>query len=204
MPEGELKAIAAGLSEPRRGFSALPNVLRELEEIRSKVPSSILLNNDFTNTALQNQINSLPFPVVHLATHGQFSSKAEETFLVAWDKRIYVNELNNLVRTREQSRPSAIELLVLSACETAAGDKRAALGLAGVAVRAGARSTIASLWNLDDQSTAELMSKFYQELANKSLTKAEALRRAQLALLQNPKYQRPMFWSPYVLLGNWL
>ena len=73
-----------------------------------------------------------------------------------------------------------------------------------VAVRAGARSTIASLWNLDDQSTAELMSKFYQELASKALTKAEALRRAQLALLQNPKYQRPMFWAPYVLLGNWL
>lgn len=73
-----------------------------------------------------------------------------------------------------------------------------------MAVRAGARSTIASLWNLDDESTAELMSKFYQELANKALTKAEALRRAQLALLQNPKYQRPMFWSPYVLLGNWL
>ncbi len=126
----ELKAIAAGLSEPRRGFSALPNVLRELEEIRSLVPSSILLNNEFTSTALQNQINSRPFPVVHLATHGQFSSKAEETFIVAWDKRIYVNELNNLVRTRDTQRPEAIELLVLSACQTAAGDKRAALGLA--------------------------------------------------------------------------
>ncbi len=200
----ELKVIAAGLTEPRPGFSALPNVKRELEEIRSLVPSSILLNNKFTSTALQNRINSVPFPVVHLATHGQFSSKAEETFIVAWDKRIYVNELNNLVRTREQNRPEPIELLVLSACETAAGDKRAALGLAGVAVRAGARSTIASLWNLDDESTAQLMSRFYQELANKALTKAEALRRAQLALLQNPKYQRPIFWAPYVLLGNWL
>ena len=202
--DGELKAIAAGLSEPRRGFSALPNVKRELEEIRAVVPSSILLNNDFTSTALQNQINSLPFSVVHLATHGQFSSKAEETFIVAWDDRIYVNQLNNLVRTRDTQRPEAIELLVLSACQTAAGDKRAALGLAGVAVRAGARSTIASLWNLDDESTAEVMSKFYQELSNKALTKAEALRRAQLALLHNPKYQRPMFWAPYVLLGNWL
>jgi len=202
--EEELKAIVAGLSEPRPGFSALPNVKRELEEIRSLLPTSTLLNNKFTSTALQNSINSLPFPVVHLATHGQFSSKASETFIVAWDKRIYVNELNNVVQTREQSRPEAIELLVLSACETAAGDERAALGIAGVAVRAGARSTIASLWNLDDESTAQLMSKFYQELANKALTKAEALRHAQLALLHNPKYQRPMFWAPYVLLGNWL
>lgn len=200
----ELKAIAAGLTEPSSGFSALPNVKRELEEIRSQVPSSILLNQEFTRAALQNRINSLPFPVVHLATHGQFSSKAEETFIVAWQDRIYVKQFNQLVRTIEQNRPEAIELLILSACQTAAGDERAGLGIAGVAFQAGARSTIASLWNLDDESTAVLMSQFYQELANKKLTKAEALRRAQLALLQSSKYKRPMYWAPYVLLGNWL
>ncbi|WP_348982999.1 CHAT domain-containing protein [Brasilonema sp. UFV-L1] len=200
----ELKTIAAGLSEPRSGFSALDNVKRELNEIRSQVPSSILLNQEFTRSALQKKLNSLPFPVVHLATHGQFSSKAEETFIVAWDERIYVKQLNKLVQTVELNRPEAIELLILSACQTAAGDERAGLGIAGIAFGAGARSTIASLWNLDDESTAVLMSKFYQELANKKLTKAEALRRAQLALLHNPKYRRPMYWSPYVLLGNWL
>ncbi|MBW4594109.1 MAG: CHAT domain-containing protein [Brasilonema angustatum HA4187-MV1] len=199
-----LKTIAAGLSEPRSGFDALLNVKRELNEIRSQVPSSILLNQEFTSTALQNKLNSLPFPVVHLATHGQFSSKAEETFIVAWDERIYVKDLNKLVQTVELNRPEAIELLILSACQTATGDERSGLGIAGVAFQAGARSTIASLWNLDDESTAVLMSKFYQELANKKLTKAEALRRAQLALLQNPKYKRPMYWAPYVLLGNWM
>ncbi|MBD2729109.1 CHAT domain-containing protein [Nostoc sp. FACHB-892] len=202
--EKEFKAIAAGLSEASSGFSALPNVKLELEQIRSQVPSSILLNQEFTSEALQNRINSLPFPIVHLATHGQFSSKAEETFIVAWDERIYVEKLNDLVRTLEQNRPEAIELLILSACQTAAGDKQAALGIAGVAFQAGARSTIASLWNLDDESTAVLMSQFYQELGNKNLTKAEVLRHAQLALLQNPKYKRPRFWAPYVLLGNWL
>ncbi len=199
-----LKILAAGLSEPRSGFSALPNVKRELEEIRSQVSSSILLNQEFTSTALQNRINSQPFPVIHLATHGQFSSTAEETFIVAWDERIYVKEFNKLVRTIEQNRPEALELLILSACQTATGDERAGLGIAGVAFQAGARSTIASLWNLDDESTAVLMSQFYQELANTKLTKAEALRRAQLALLQNPKYKRPRYWAPYVLLGNWL
>ncbi|MBW4424324.1 MAG: CHAT domain-containing protein [Nostoc desertorum CM1-VF14] len=200
----EFKAIAAGLSEASSGFSALPNVKLELEQIRSQVPSSILLNQEFTSKTLQNRINSLPFPIVHLATHGQFSSKAEETFIVAWNERIYVKKLNELVRTLEQNRPEAIELLILSACQTAAGDEQAALGIAGVAFQAGARSTIASLWNLDDESTAVLMSQFYQELGNKNLTKAEVLRRAQLALLQNPKYKRPRFWAPYVLLGNWL
>ncbi|MDZ8263508.1 CHAT domain-containing protein [Nostoc sp. ChiQUE01b] len=202
--EKELKAIVAGLSEASSGFSALPNVKLELEEIRSQVPSSILLNQEFTSKTLQNRINSLPFPIVHLATHGQFSSKPEETFIVAWNERIYVKKLNELVRTLEQNRPEAIELLILSACQTATGDEQAALGIAGVAFQAGARSTIASLWNLDDESTAVLMSKFYQELANKNLTKAEVLRHAQLSLLQNSKYKRPMFWAPYVLLGNWL
>ncbi|MCC5626996.1 CHAT domain-containing protein [Nostoc sphaeroides CHAB 2801] len=200
----EFKAIAAGLSEASSGFSALPNVKLELEQIRSQVPSSILLNQEFTSKTLQNRINSLSFPIVHLATHGQFSSKAEETFIVAWNERIYVKKLNELVRTLEQNRPEAIELLILSACQTATGDEQAALGIAGVAFQAGARSTIASLWNLDDESTAVLMNQFYQELGNKNLTKAEVLRHAQLALLQNPKYKRPRFWAPYVLLGNWL
>lgn len=200
----ELKVIAAGLSEPSSGFLALPNVERELKQIHAEIPSNILLNQEFTRSALQNRINSLNFPVVHLATHGQFSSKAEKTFIVAWKDRIYVKQFNQLVRTIEQNRPEAIELLVLSACQTAAGDERAGLGIAGVAFQAGARSTIASLWNLDDESTSVLMNKFYQELSNKKLTKAEALRRAQLALLQNPKYKRPMYWAPYVLLGNWL
>ncbi|MGH8000944.1 MAG: CHAT domain-containing protein, partial [Brasilonema sp.] len=145
-----LKTIAAGLSEPRSGFSALDNVKRELNEIRSQVPSSILLNQEFTRSALQNKLNSLTFPVVHLATHGQFSSKAEETFIVAWDERIYVKDLNKLVQTVEFNKPEAIELLILSACQTATGDERAGLGIAGVAFGAGARSTIASLWNLDD------------------------------------------------------
>jgi CHAT domain-containing protein len=71
-------------------------------------------------------------------------------------------------------------------------------------VRAGARSTVASLWNLDDESAALMMSQFYQGLADNRLTKAEALRQAQLSLLNNPKYQRPMFWAAYVLIGNWL
>ncbi len=201
----QLKALAAGVSAPNTpGFSELPNVPLELKEVQSEAPGQILLNQQFTIQAFQRQINSQPFPVVHLATHGKFSSNADQTFILAWDEPIKVNQFNDLLRTRSQMRSDAIELLVLSACQTAAGDSRAALGLAGVAVRAGARSTIASLWNTNDESTALLMSQFYQELANNQLTKAEALRNAQLRLLHDPKYQRPRFWAPYVLLGNWL
>jgi CHAT domain-containing protein len=116
-----------------------------------------------------------------------------------------VNELREFLQTTDRRRSTPIELLVLSACQTAKGDNRAALGIAGVAVRAGARSTLATLWSVNDEATADLMVQFYQELANTTVTKAEALRRAQVAILQNPKYkQHPYFWSPYVLVGNWL
>ncbi|BAY08482.1 CHAT domain-containing protein [Calothrix sp. NIES-2098] len=204
LSQQQIKALTAGITEARQGFSALSNVAQELNQIQSEVPTKVLLNQKFTSQTFQQEINSVPFPVVHLATHGQFSSNADETFILTWDGRINVNQLDTLLRIRESQRPNAIELLVLSACQTAAGDKRAALGLAGIAVRAGARSTLASLWNVDDQSTAELMSQFYRELTSTKLTKAEALRQGQLALLKNPKYQHPLFWAAYVLVGNWL
>lgn len=204
LQQEQLKAIAAGMTKTPLGFYPLPNVKRELEEIQSEIPSRILFNEQFTAQALQNQMSNLPYPVIHLATHGQFSSNPDKTFIVAWDQHIYVKDLNKFLQTRNQIPPKAIELLVLSACQTAAGDQRAVLGLAGVAIRAGARSTLASLWNVNDESTALLMSQFYRELGRNQLNKAEALRQAQLALLKNPKYQRPMFWAPYVLVGNWL
>lgn len=105
------------------------------------------------------------------------------------------------MRDRQNRRP--IEILILSACQTAAGDKRAALGLAGVAVRSGARSTIATLWSVQDNSTAELITHFYAALKQPGITRAEALRQAQLSLLRSLDYQHPYYWAPFVLVGNW-
>ena len=204
LKQEKLRALLAGLTEQRHGFIALLNVDRELNEIKSEVSSLVLLNQAFTSLTLQQELDSAPFDIVHLATHGQFSSDPDRTFILAWDKPIKVNELKDLLRTRSEIRPDAIELLVLSACETAEGDKRAALGLAGVAVQAGARSTLASLWTVDDESGARLISQFYRELATKTVTKAEALRQAQLSLLRDPDYRYPALWAPYVLVGNWL
>ncbi|NJP17870.1 MAG: CHAT domain-containing protein [Hydrococcus sp. CRU_1_1] len=207
-----LNTLAFGLSEirgnfpPHQGFSPLINVESELQEIRSLLPSRELLNQNFTSDALQDLIRSQNFSVIHVATHGQFSSDPQQTFILAWDKRIDVNDLSNILQSREQERTDAIELLVLSACKTADGDSRAALGLAGVAIQSGARSVVASLWDINDRSTALLMSSFYQELAknNVLLSKAEALRQAQLKLLNTPGYELPRFWASYVLVGNWL
>lgn len=196
--------LAAGLTEERHGFSALSFVNSELKEIQSEVTSRVLLNQTFTTVELQAQMKKLPYPIVHLATHGQFSSNAEETFILAWDKPIKVNELSTLLKQREDSDTIPIELLVLSACETAQGDQRAALGLAGVAVQAGARSTLATLWSIDDQSGAQFAGQFYAQLAKGNLSKAEAVRQAQLSLLRDPQFRHPRYWAPYVLLGNWL
>ncbi len=206
LPRVNLTALKGGLSQARDIFPALPNVKTELTQIQTeaKVGGEELLDENFTSAAIQKSIDSIPFPIVHLATHGKFSSNAEETFLLAWDKRLNVNELNSVLRSREEGGKGAIELLVLSACQTAAGDKRAALGLAGVAVKAGARSTVATLWFVSDEATAKLMTRFYQELANTTITKAEALRRAQVSLLKTSNYQKPIYWAPYVMIGNWL
>jgi CHAT domain-containing protein len=204
LKQEKLRALLAGLTEKRHGFIALLNVDRELNEIKSEVPSLVLLNQSFTSSTLQQELDSAPFDIVHLATHGQFSSDPDRTFILAWDKPIKVNELKDLLRTKSEIRPDAIELLVLSACETAEGDKRAALGLAGVAVQAGARSTLASLWTVDDESGARLIGQFYRELATRTVTKAEALRQAQLSLLRDPDFRYPALWAPYVLVGNWL
>ena len=201
----ELNVLIAGISEQRqiegRSFPPLKNVVLELDKIHSLIPKSQeLLNQSFTKTNVQNKIQKAPFRVLHIATHGEFSSNADKTFILTWEGLLKVKDFDNLLRLPNQ-RDRAIELLVLSACQTASGDKRATLGLAGIAVRAGARSTLATLWSVEDQSTAELMNQFYQELAQ-GKTKAEALRHAQLELLN--KYQNPYFWVPYVLVGNWL
>ena len=202
----ELQAVIAGVSESNQGFSSLPGVKEEVTKISDQLSSPLLLDQDFTDANLQKQLEQTNAPIVHLATHGQFSSDPENTFIVTWNDRIHVNDFKNLLRTREAGKIKPIELMVLSACETAAGDNKAALGMAGIAVRSGARSTLATLWSVKDQSTSLLMDEFYRDLvqSQSGVNKAEALRQAQLALIKSPDFNHPFYWSPFVLVGNWL
>lgn len=205
----QLKSLVGGVTQsvsiPEKDltFPALPNVKTEIQQIQNKMPSKVLLDQKFTTRNLDRQVKQVPVPIVHIATHGQFSSKAEDTFILAWGKLINVNEIDDLLRVRDLSSPQALDLLVLSACETAVGDKRAALGIAGVAVRAGARSTLASLWLVDDASTPQMMSTFYDGLLVGS-SKAKALSQAQRQFIQSKRYHHPRFWASFILLGNWL
>lgn len=200
LPVGKLEAVVAGVSESNQGFSSLPGVKEEITEISARLTSQLLLNGEFTDANLQKQLQKTAAPIVHLATHGQFGSTPEETFIMTWNGRINVNELESLLRSRETSQVKPIELMVLSACQTAAGDDRAALGMAGMAVRSGARSTLATLWSVKDQSTTRLIDKFYQQLvqSRSDVNKAEALRQAQLALIDSQDFNHP-FYSTVVI-----
>jgi CHAT domain-containing protein len=201
----QLEVFIGGLSKETQNFNALPNVEREIQKISAIVSTQTpLLNETFISESIQKQISNAPFRVVHLATHGEFSSNAEKTFILTWNNRLGVKQLGELLQTKDQDSRTPIELLVLSACKTAKGDNRAALGLAGIAVRSGARSTIASLWSVEDSATATLMEDFYQELSTLGATKADALRKSQISLLKNPKFTHPFYWAPFVLVGNWL
>jgi CHAT domain-containing protein len=208
LKQERLGALVAGLSEARPpDFLALPNVEKEVKKIESELPSQVLFNNKFTNLAFEDKVSIVSYPIVHLATHGQFGSTEDETFILTWNGKIRVNELSSLLKTVEFSRNNPLELLILSACQTATGDNKSALGLAGVAVRSGASSTVATLWQINDEASAILMSQFYDQLVQMpktGISKAEALRRAQLTILKNPEYKSPYYWGAYVLLGNWI
>lgn len=204
LQKSHIDAIIGGISESRHGFSALPAVESEVKHISKAVSSAMLLNQKFTNQALADRVKSSRANVVHLATHGQFSSRLEDTFLVTWDGRVNVKELSELLKKRSGDSSKAVELLVLSACDTATGDDRAVLGLAGLAVKSGARSTIATLWPVKDKAAEMLMTRFYDHLNNSQITKAEALRQAQINLIQQTDFHDPFFWSAFVLVGNWI
>ncbi|MBW4602674.1 MAG: CHAT domain-containing protein [Calothrix sp. FI2-JRJ7] len=203
----KLTALAGGLVQSRQGFSALPGVEREIEQVTTEVSTKTLLNQNFTTANFEKRVEASPYSIIHLATHGQFSSKAEDTFLLTWDSRIKVKDLDQVLRGQGKSAAlrlrEPIELLVLSACQTAKGDNRAALGLAGVAIRSGARSTLATLWSVQDNSTSQLITEFYRNFTQGGMSKAEALRKSQLSLLNSPQYKHPYYWSGFVLVGNW-
>lgn len=171
--------LAMGASQFIRQ-SPLPAVPAELSTlINHRRDGSILLNDAFTRDNVIRQRQRTPYPIIHLATHGEFNSGAlENSYLQLWDGQIGLDEIREL----GWSDPP-VELLVLSACQTALGNSEAEMGFAGLAVAAGVKTAIASLWYVDDMATFLLMTELYQNLATAPI-KVEALREAQLALLR--------------------
>ncbi|MDM8549820.1 CHAT domain-containing protein [Desulfobacterales bacterium HSG2] len=199
----DIRLLAAGLSQARQGFAQLPNVRKELEDISEIAETTILLDKDYTIDNLREAFENHHYPILHMATHGVFGRTRKETFLLTYNDKLTMDRLDQLIALgRFRERP--MELLTLSACQTALGDERAALGLAGVALMAGARSAVASLWLVDDEATYLMMSEFYRQIAFSDMSKARALQAAQKMLIEQTRYWHPIYWAPFLLVGNWL
>jgi CHAT domain-containing protein len=198
-----VKVLAVGVTESVQGYPALPSVSAELDALRSLFPGTTLVDREFVASNLEKKLRDEQFTILHIASHGEFGGTPAQTFVVTFDDKLTMDRLGRFIGLFKY-RDDPLELLTLSACETAAGDDRAALGLAGAAVRAGARSAVATFWQVHDVVAADLVTEFYQELQDPTVSRAEALRRAQLKILSNPRYAHPGYWSAFLMINSWL
>jgi len=187
----------------------LKDVPQELDNIANLLgikTDDIILNEDFTLHIVKKLLNFSPYSILHFATHAQFKDDLSQTFLRTYDGKITMDDLEELIIINRNKKLThkQIELLTLSACETAVGNDRAALGLAGIAIKTGVPSVLATLWKVDDQSTQSVIVEFYKQLKENNLSKAKALQEAQKNLLKKKKYKHPYYWAAFVLIGNWL
>jgi CHAT domain-containing protein len=203
VPLRNVRVLAVGVSEPVQGYAGLAEVTRELDAISAVFPTRQLLNRDFATQRFETEVSERAFDIVHVASHGEFTSDPSQSYVLTYDGRVPMDRLGALVGTT-RFRERGLELLTLSACETASGNDRAALGLAGVALRAGARSALATLWPVNDEVSAELLTAFYIGLSNASGSRASALQEAQIKVLRTQSFKHPGYWSPYLLISSWL
>ncbi|MEM9218815.1 MAG: CHAT domain-containing protein [Cyanobacteria bacterium P01_F01_bin.150] len=226
-PRSDLRVLAAAFSDGDRRydvqvgqrqfhFEGLPYAGLEVDLIAEEIPQTTqVMNQDFSRTNLVPQMDD--HTVVHLATHAEFvSGTPEESFI------LFGNGDRVTLRDMATWTLRNVDLMVLSACQTALGGQlgngEEILGFGYQVQRTGARAAIASLWSVDDGGTQALMNAFYTALKNGAPTKAAALQQAQLALLQGEiaqfspvvdqlatnadTYAHPYYWAPFILIGN--
>ncbi len=226
--------LALGLSEARGTYSALPNVEAELNAIVKATspgnatgiyPGKVFLNQQFTKAALEDNI--LGHKIIHIATHGEFKPEnpRDSYFLLGTGIPYLIPDVQILRDLKD------VHLVVLSACKTGLGGAdQLGLEVTGISSffmgnRDRAKAVLASLWDVNDASTSLLMQQFYKNLATGNLTKVEALRQAQLSLLQGKltakdtldragarryvpgqspvdSFAHPFYWAPFILIGN--
>lgn len=203
LPREDLQLLVAGLTEGVQGFSPLPDVSGEVARLDELYDAKVLKNSSFTLPNVEQSLGDTPYSVVHVASHGKFQNDVRDTFLLTYDGKLSMDTLEGYMASTTY-REQPVELLTLSACQTAVGDDKAALGLGGIAVKAGARSAVATLWYINDQASSLLVTEFYKNLKESDVSKAQALQQAQLTLLDDPRFHHPSYWGPFLLIGNWL
>ncbi|MEH2283250.1 MAG: CHAT domain-containing protein [Nostoc sp.] len=213
------KALILGLTKEAtidgKTFEQLFAVPDEVSAVESIFPNHTpLIDDNFLAETFQQKLDKTTYPIVHIASHAQFGIIPEDTFIVTGkNQKLTISQLENSLRNLN-SKSDSVELLTLTACETAVGDDRATLGLAGVALQVGVKTAIASLWSVTDQSTSELVKTFYTNYRNAGMSIAEALQQAQIRMINakklpesegvNPMYDHPAYWAPMIAIGNWL
>ncbi|MCT7996783.1 CHAT domain-containing protein [Laspinema olomoucense] len=237
-PLNNAQLLAMGVSEFSELYP-LPAVPVEIASILTEWPGQAFLNENLTLKNLQEQRQKEAFQMIHLATHADFKpGSPSNSFIQLWDTTLPLSELRRL----KWNEPP-VELLVLSACRTAIGDRNAELGFAGLAVQAGVKSALASIWYISDEGTVALMNEFYNQFrsgwtkedgtpsSTRPYIKAEALRRAQIAMIQgdwqieqgewiannpsrkislppelkhlaNQNLNHPYYWAAFVMIGS--
>lgn len=224
------KILLAGLSEAVQGYPGLPSIPSELmnlqcltqgvadknltvktktsdckQDTKARIDNQLLFNQDFSMEKFEGFLKQEQYAIIHLATHGEFDADPDYTYLLTYQEKMKLDRLEKVIGLSRFREENPLELLTLSACKTAVGNDKAALGLAGVAVKAGARSALATLWYVEDSATSKAMSEFYRQLlTTPNLSKAKALQRAQKALIAQDYYWHPGYWGPFLLIGNWL
>ncbi|MEA1967481.1 MAG: CHAT domain-containing protein, partial [Thermodesulfobacteriota bacterium] len=205
----KMNALACGISCASGNFPALPHVSEELHAVKSIIGGTILENDIFTTDTFMETLSQTPFNILHIATHGNFGPTPDQTFLLTHSGKFTMEQLRQLV-FHLKFRNQPVELITLSACQTAAGDERSALGLGGTALNTGVETALATLWTVDDQTAFMMVKSFYETLlsfkttAKPGQTKSKALQTAQVRLMGNPSFKHPFYWAPFVLIGNWL
>lgn len=180
----------------------LPGVEKEMTSLKGILKGTQLVNTNFTVSGFSKEVSTGNYRILHIASHGIFGGDASSSFILASDDVLSINGLQSILLSDNLKR-SPIDLLTLSACETAEGNDRAPLGFSGAAIKARARSVLGTLWPVVDEAAKQVMAKFYREYVGSRQGKATALRTAQIELLRQPDTNHPFFWAPFTLVGNW-
>lgn len=179
---------------------SLPGVNSEILALQKDMSNTTLLNQAFTYEDFKQSVGTGDYSIIHIASHGFFGKNIKDSFIMTYDRNLKMDEFQSLLNS-DVIKKAPIDLLTLSACQTAEGDDHALLGFSGMAIKSNALSAVGTLWDVDDAGTATFMEDFYANL-NK-FSKSEALRQAQLSLINSKNLKHPYYWSPFILVGNW-
>ncbi len=232
IPIANSQMLAMGISKSTQDQSPLPAVAVEVPTLANTLwRGQGFLNEESTLDKLQSLTTKQRFGIIHIATHAEFrSGKVSESYIQFWNSKLKLDQLKDFSRKLGWNKSPKVEMLVLSACRTALGNEQAELGFAGLAVQAGVKTAVGSLWYASDEGSLALMTEFYHKLRSAPI-KTEALREAQLGMLKGQvrlqngqlvlsdnrrvslppelatssdiNLSHPYFWSAYTMIGNW-